>query len=79
MLSYLIGIISPKILENRLPNNEKTDRHEENRWPQKQRKNLKKPTLSVVNVGPPDKEYLHYPLDVEGVTQKNSLLRAHIR
>ena len=45
----------------------------------KKSKNLKKPTLSVVNAGPPDAEYLYYPLDVEGVTLKGSLLPAHIR
>ena len=45
----------------------------------KKSKNLKKPTLSVVNAGPPDTEYLYYPLDVEGVTSKGSLLQAHIR
>ena len=28
---------------------------------------------------PPDTEYLYYPLDVEGVTLKGSLLPAHIR
>ena len=45
----------------------------------KKSKNLKKPTMSVVNVGPPDTEYLYYPLEVEGVTLKGSLLPAHIR
>ena len=50
-----------------------------NRCTQKQRKNLKKPTLSAVNAGLPDTEYLHYPLNVEGVTHKGSLLPAHIR
>ena len=34
--------------------------------------------MSVVNVGPPDTEYLYYPLEVEGVTLKGSLLPAHI-
>ena len=29
---------------------------------------LKKTMLSVVNAGPPDTEYLYYPLKVEGVT-----------
>ena len=29
--------------------------------------------------GPPDTEYLYYPLDVEGVTLKGSLLLASIR
>ena len=50
-----------------------------NRWTQKQRKNLKNPTLSVVSASLPDIEYLYYPLNVEGVTQKVSLLAAHIR
>ena len=49
-----------------------------NSWTQKQRKILKKPTLSVINAGPPDTEYLYYPLNVEGVTQKGSLLPAYI-
>ena len=79
MLSYLVLIISPKRLENTLHTDEKSDRHEDKRWPQKQRKNLKKPTLSGVNAGPPDTEYLHYPLNVERVTQKSSLFPAHIR
>ena len=41
--------------------------------------NLKKPTMSVVNAGPPDTECLYYPLDVEGVTLKGLLLSGHIR
>ena len=45
----------------------------------KKSKNLKKPTMSVVNAGPPDTEYLYYPLEVEGVTLKGSLLPARIR
>ena len=45
----------------------------------KKSKNLKKPTLSVVNAGPPDREYLYFLLDVESVTLKGSLLPAHIR
>ena len=40
------------------------------RWTQKQRKNLKKPTLSLVHAGPP--EHLYYPLNVDGVTEKGS-------
>ena len=40
---------------------------------------LKKTTLSVVNAGPPDTEYLYYPLHVEGVTLNCSLLPAHIK
>ena len=43
----------------------------------KKTKNLKKPTLSVVNAGHPDTEFLYYLLDVEGVTLKGSLLPAH--
>ena len=35
-----------------------------------------KNTNTVVNAGPPDTEYLYYPLDVEGVTLKGSLLPA---
>ena len=42
-------------------------------------KNLKKPTLTILNAGHPDREYLYYPLDVEGVTLKDSLLPAHMR
>ena len=79
MLSYLILIISPKRFENTLDTDKKSDRQEDTRWRQKQRKNLKKPILFVFNAGPPDTKYLHYPLNVEGVTQKNSLLRARIR
>ena len=45
----------------------------------KKSKNLKKTLLSVVNAGFPDREYLYYPLYVEGVTLKGSLLPAHIR
>ena len=45
----------------------------------KKSKNLKNPTLAAVNAGPPDTEYLYYPLDVEGVNLKVSLLPAHIR
>ena len=48
-------------------------------WIQKERKNLKKSRMSVVNVGPPYTEYLYYPLNLEGVTQKGSLLPAYIR
>ena len=36
-------------------------------------------TNTVVNAGPPDTEYLYYPLDVEGVTLKGSLLPASIQ
>ena len=46
------------------------------RWTQKQRKKIKKPTLSMLV---PQIEHLYYPLNVEGVTQKGSLLPAHIR
>ena len=42
-------------------------------------KNLKRSTLSVVNAGLPDTYYLYYPLHVEGVTLKGSLLAANIR
>ena len=46
----------------------------------KKSKDLKKPTLSVVNAGPSHTEYLYYyPLDVEDVNLKDSLLPAHAR
>ena len=45
-----------------------------NKWTQKRKKS--KNTNTVVNAGPPDTEYLYYPLDVEGVTLKSSLLPA---
>ena len=32
----------------------------------------------VVHAGPPDTEYLYYPLDMDGVTLKDSLLLALI-
>ena len=79
MLSYLILIISPKRLENTLHTDEKSDRHKDKRWPQKERKSLKKPILFVVNADTPDTKYMHYPLNVEGETQKSSLLPGHIR
>ena len=37
-----------------------------------------KPSTAVVNAGPPDVEYLHYQLDMEGVTLTASLLPAPI-
>ena len=36
-------------------------------------------TNTVVDAGPPDTEYLYYPLDVESVTLKGSLLPASTR
>ena len=36
-------------------------------------------TNTFVNADPPDTEYLYYPLDVEGVTLKGSLLAASTR
>ena len=50
-----------------------TDR-QSNRCTQNRTKNLK--TNAVVNAGPSDTEYLYYPLDVEGVSLKGSLLPA---
>ena len=44
----------------------------------KTKKKSKKPTLSLINAGP-QVEYLYYPLNVEGVTQKGSLLPAYVR
>ena len=48
-----------------------------NKWTQKRKKS--KNTNTVVNAGPPDTEYLYYPLDVEGDTLKDSLLLASKR
>ena len=58
---------------------EKTDWHEDKQLDTKAKKNLKKPTRSFVNDAPPDTEYLHYPLNVECVSQQDSLLPAYIR
>ena len=71
MLSYLIVILSLQKLKNRLHKNGKTDIHEDKQFDSKTKNNLKKPTLSVVNAGPPDTEYLYYPLNVKGLTQKD--------
>ena len=56
------------------PTDTQTDWHKGKQMNTK--KNLKRPTLPVVNARPPDTEYLYYPLDVEGVTPKGSLLPA---
>ena len=56
----------------------KTDWHEDIQMDTKSNKKLKKPTLSLVNAGP-QMEYLYYPLNAEGVTQKGSLLPAYLR
>ena len=79
MLSYLIVILSLEKLENRLHKNKKTDIHKDKQLSTKTKNNLKKPTLSVVIAGPPITEYLYYALNVEGLTQKDSLLPAYIK
>ena len=79
MLSYLIVILSLEKLENRLHKNERTDIHEDKQLNTKTKNNLKKPTLPVAIAGPPDTEYLYYPLNVKGLTQKESLLPAYIK
>ena len=56
----------------------KTDWHEDIQMDTKSNKKFKKPTLSLVNAGP-QMEYLYYPLNAEGVTQKGSLLPAYLR
>ena len=50
-----------------------------NTWTQNQSKNIKKTTLPVVDAGSPDPDYLYYPLNVDIVTQKGSLVPANIR
>ena len=77
MLSYLIVIIRLKNFRIDCTQTKKLTEMKTNRWTQKQKKSLK--TNTVVNAGPPDTEYLYYPLNVESVTQKGSLLPAHIR
>ena len=77
MLSYLIVIIKLKNLRIDCTQTKKLTEMKTNRWTQKQKKPLK--TNTDVNAGPPDTEYLYYPLNVEGVTRKGSLLPAHIR
>ena len=42
-------------------------------------KKKKRKKTNTVNAGPPDTEYLCYPLDVGGVTLKGSLLPATAR
>ena len=76
MLSYLI-VIRFKNFRIDCTQMEKLMEMKTNRWAQKQKKSLK--TNTVVNAGPQDTEYLYYPLNVEGFTQKGSLLPAHIR
>ena len=41
------------------------------------KQNSKKTTLSVVNAGPPDMDYLYYPVNNGGDTLKVSLLPTH--
>ena len=77
MLSSLIVIIRFKNFRIHCTQMKKLTEMKTNRWTQKHKKYLK--TNTVVNAGPPDTEYLYYPLNVEGVTQKGSLLPAHIK
>ena len=76
MLSYLIVIRFKNFRIDRTQM-KKLMEMKTSRWAQKQKKSLK--TNTVLNAGPPDTEYLYYPLNVEGITQKGSLLPAHIR
>ena len=57
--------------------NRRTDMTQTKRWTQKGKKSKK--TNTVVNAASSDTEYLYYPLDVEGVTLKVSLLPASTR
>ena len=77
MLSYLIVIIKLKNFRIDCTQTKKLTEMKTSRWTQKQKKSLK--TNAVVNAGLPDTEYLYYPLNVEGVTQKGSLLPTHIK
>ena len=64
MLSYLIVIIRPKQLENRLQTDKKLTDMKTYRWTQKRRKTLKNQhcllSMLVLQI-----EYLYYPLNVE--------------
>ena len=77
MLSYLIVIIRFTNFRIDCTQMKKLTEMKTSRWTQEQKKSLK--TNTVVNASPPDTEYLYYPLNVEGITQKGSLLPAHIR
>ena len=77
MVIYLAAIIRLKNFRIDCTQMKKLTDMKTNRWTQKQKKSLK--TTTVVTAGPPDTEYLYYPLSVESVTQKGSLLPAHIR
>ena len=59
MLSYLIVTISLKNLRIDCTQTKKLTEMKTNRWTQKQRKDLEKPTLSVVNAVSPATEYLY--------------------
>ena len=48
------------------------------RWTQKQRKKFKKQDF-LLSTLVSQAEYLYYPLNFDGVTQKGSLLPAHVR
>ena len=74
MLSYLVVIIRPKKLENRLQTDKKnwltwkhTDRHKSKEKYLKNQHSLDNAGLQI--------EYRYYPLNVEGVTQKVPMLQ----
>ena len=75
MLSYLIVIIRLKNFRIDCTQTKKLTEMKTSRWTQKQKRSLK--TNAVVNAGLQDTGYLYYQLNVEGVTQKGSLLPAH--
>ena len=75
MLSYLIVIIRLKNFRIDCTQTKKLTEMKTSRWTQKQKRSLK--TNAVVNAGLQDTGYLYYPLNLEGVTQKGSLLPAH--
>ena len=78
-MSYLIVIITVKKLQNRLHRDETSDRHEDKHMDTKTKQKYQKTTLPVVDAGSPDPDYLYYPLNVDIVTQKGSLVPANIR
>ena len=72
MLSYLIVKVRLKNFRIDSARTKKLTEMKTNRWTQKHKKSLK--TNTVVNAGPPRYRVSVFSLNVEGVTEKGSLL-----
>ena len=80
MLSYLLVIIRPKELENRLQVDRKANWHEDIRMDTNTKKKSEKKQHCLFSILVPQIEYLVLSNKcVKGVIQKSSLLPAHIR